>query len=164
MPKKKKGSDDEESEKKTYEINSLDDYFSVVREVFLEFKKFIKDTNDILNLALGAIRDIMPMIMAGNIDYEKVFKIVESINTALKSYIKKQSNFIDRMTAASEVLSKDIDWEKLIIDFLTSRSGEEESKPDMLPARSLKGREDEIIEEKFGVKPIGKEEEEEEDF
>ncbi|MCS7214386.1 MAG: hypothetical protein NZ927_09265 [Candidatus Calescibacterium sp.] len=166
--KKKKDSDEKKdegsnNEEKIYEVKSLDDYFFIVRDVFSEFKTFVSETNSILNTTLGAVRDIIPMIINGNPDYEKVFQIVENVNSALKEYIDKQNNLINKITSASDILSKDIRWDHIIIELLsgnrnTSKKEQKTSiiKNDVIPSFSIKNN-DKKIEELFGIKPITEE-------
>lgn len=167
--KKKKDSDEKKDEggknetEKIYEVKSLDDYFFIVRDVFTEFKTFVSETNSILNTTLGAVRDIIPMIINGNPDYEKVFQIVETVNLALKEYIDKQNNLINKISSASDILSKDIRWDHIIIEMLSgnrSTSKKEQKisiiKSDVIPSFSIKNN-DKKIEELFGIKPITEE-------
>lgn len=163
-----------DNNKKIYEVKSLDDYFFIVRDVFSDFKSFINDTNDVLNTALGAVKEIVPMIINGDNDYEKVFRIIDNINSVLKDYVDKQNNLIRKISNASDILSKDIRWDRLILDMIygsrlkgKTTEGDQENQiikaNELIPSFSIKDNE-KIIEEIFGVRHIeenGREEKDE---
>lgn len=158
--------------KKIYEVKSIDDYFFIVRDIFSDFKSFINDTNDVLNTTLGAVKEIVPMIINGDNDYEKVFRIIDGVNSVLKDYVDKQNNLIRKISNASDILSKGIRWDRLILDLIygvkrkdkTSEEGEEIQiikTNEFVPSFSIKDNEQKIIEELFGVKHIDREEKKE---
>lgn len=155
---------DSEKRQKIYEVRNLNDYFFMVRDIFSDFKTFINDTNDVLNTTLGAVKEIVPMIINGNTDYEKIFQIIDSINSILKHYVDKQNNLIKKITSASDILSKDIRWDRLILDMIYGVRGREKTEKseetkivkinEIIPSFSIKENEQKIIEELFGVKHI----------
>lgn len=164
--KKKNGVKDERKdvktkyEKKIYEIKTLEDYFYIVRDIFNEFREFIADTNDILNTALKAVRDMVPMLIDGKTDYDKVFQIIESVNSALRGYIDRQNKLINKITSASDILSRDINWSSIILGMIEGEKDMEReampkrSEDTVIPSFSIRDKGDKIIEEVFGIKPL----------
>lgn len=101
-----------------YEINTIDDYFNAIHDVIIQFSRFIHSTDKTLNIALEAIRDMVPMILKGKVDYRKVLKILDSVNSSLRDYIKDHKSVAKKVSALNEALKNRGDTDDMIFDFV----------------------------------------------
>ncbi len=165
---------DDKAEDIHYEIKALEDYFWAVRDIFLEFKDFIDKTNVILNMAFKAIKEIIPMMINGNIDYDRVFSMLDGVNNALKNYIEMQDKLIRKLSVVSKLLTDKEKVEGMITDYFArvfeknfdikiyqieddeieeDKTGGETGGIEVLPSSMLK--DENVIKEKFGIDVLG---------
>ncbi len=165
--------DDDEDIESVYSINSLEDYFRAVQDLFVEFRGFVNSTDKTLNTALNAIKEIIPMIIQGRIDHKRIADILDMVNDSLKDYLKNHRSLIRKVSALNHALRNRKEVEDMILDFLLRAiggnvyfqaiepSGDEEI--DIQPSKGLDDSmvprvilEDEkttkVLEEKFGIK------------
>ncbi len=146
--------EDNESE---YEINTIEDYFRVLREVFDEIREFVKDTNVTLNVTLSALRDIVPMVTSGDADLGVLNKILGDVNLVLENYISKQEKLAKKIASVSRALSDQTRLGNMLREFFSRPYRinfvlEKEKKDVIIPSAVVKDKE--IIEKTFGVEII----------
>jgi hypothetical protein len=154
-----------EEERGEYSINSLEDYFFATRDLFMEFKNFTIITNKTLTVTLNSLRELIPMIMSGKIDYGRVSKILREVNEVLQKYLAEQERLIAKTTSLNKEL-KDRNKVQKMMDEYFSRLGfsvlpyepektkNEEKDIKILPSAIFKEFNEEKIKEimeKFGV-------------
>jgi len=101
-----------------YEINTIDDYFNAIHDVIIHFSRFIHSTDKTLSIALEAIRDMVPMILNGKVNYRKVLKILDSVNSSLRDYIKDHKSVAKKVSALNDALKNRGDTDEMIFDFV----------------------------------------------
>jgi len=154
-----------EGEFQEYIINSLEDYFFATRDLFIEFRNFTVTTNKTLTVTLNSLRELIPMIMSGKIDYGRVSKILREVNEVLQKYLAEQERLIAKTTSLNKEL-KDKNKVQKMMDEYFSRLGfsifpyeyektkNEEKDIKILPSaifRELDKEKLKEIMEKFGV-------------
>lgn len=154
-----------EGEFQEYIINSLEDYFFATRDLFIEFRNFTITTNKTLTVTLNSLRELIPMIMSGKIDYGRVSKILREVNEVLQKYLAEQERLIAKTTSLNKEL-KDKNKVQKMMDEYFSRLGfsifpyehektkNEEKDIKILPSaifRELDKEKLKEIMEKFGV-------------
>jgi hypothetical protein len=154
-----------EEERGQYSINSLEDYFFATRDLFIEFRNFTIITNKTLTVTLNSLRELIPMIMSGKIDYGRVSKILHEVNEVLQKYLAEQERLIAKTTSLNKEL-KDRNKVQKMMDEYFSRLGfpvfpyehektkNEEKDIKILPSAIFKELDKEKIKEimeKFGV-------------
>jgi hypothetical protein len=111
-----------EGEFQEYIINSLEDYFFATRDLFIEFRNFTITTNKTLTVTLNSLRELIPMIMSGKIDYGRVSKILREVNEVLQKYLAEQERLIAKTTSLNKEL-KDKNKVQKMMDEYFSRLG-----------------------------------------
>lgn len=165
--------EDDEDIESVYSINSLEDYFRAVQDLFVEFRGFVNSTDKTLNTALNAIKEIIPMIIQGRIDHKRIADILDMVNDSLKDYLKNHRSLIKKVSALNHALRNRKEVEDMILDFLLRAIGGNvyfqaieprgDEEIDLQPSKGLDDSmvpsvilEDEKttkeLEEKFGIK------------
>lgn len=151
-----------EGKEPEYEINTIEDYFRVLREVFTEIREFVKDVNLALNVTLGALKDIVPMVTSGDVDFGALNKILGDVNLVLKDYVGKQEKLARKIASISRALSDQTRIGNMLREFfsrpyrLNVFTQEKEKKDVVIPSVMVKDKK--LIEKTFGVEIVDDEE------
>ena len=111
---------EEKSSKKSsepYKIEYLEDYFWAIRDLFNDFRMFIKATDKIVNLSLNSLREVVQMIVSGKPDYNRVVDILSGVNEELRNYLDRHEKMILNITYLTDELSNEKKVQDLFVDF-----------------------------------------------
>jgi hypothetical protein len=108
-----------EGEFQEYIINSLEDYFFATRDLFIEFRNFTITTNKTLTVTLNSLRELIPMIMSGKIDYGRVSKILREVNEVLQKYLAEQERLIAKTTSLNKELKDKNKVQKMMDEYFS---------------------------------------------
>jgi hypothetical protein len=108
-----------EGEFQEYIINSLEDYFFATRDLFIEFRNFTITTNKTLTVTLNSLRELIPMIMSGKIDYGRVSKILREVNEVLQKYLAEQERLIAKTTSLNKELKDRNKVQKMMDEYFS---------------------------------------------
>ncbi len=154
-----------EGEFQEYIINSLEDYFFATRDLFIEFRNFTVTTNKTLTVTLNSLRELIPMIMSGKIDYGRVSKILREVNEVLQKYLAEQERLIAKTTSLNKELKDRNKVQKMMDEYFSrfyfsvspyeyEKTEKEEKDIKILPSAIFKELDKEKLKEimeKFGV-------------
>jgi predicted solute-binding protein len=154
-----------EGEFQEYIINSLEDYFFATRDLFIEFRNFTLTTNKTLTVTLNSLRELIPMIMSGKIDYGRVSKILREVNEVLQKYLAEQERLIAKTTSLNKELKDRNKVQKMMDEYFSrfyfsvppyeyEKTEKEEKDIKILPSAIFKELDKEKLKEimeKFGV-------------
>jgi hypothetical protein len=154
-----------EGEFQEYIINSLEDYFFATRDLFIEFRNFTVTTNKTLTVTLNSLRELIPMIMSGKIDYGRVSKILREVNEVLQKYLAEQERLIAKTTSLNKELKDRNKVQKMMDEYFSrfyfsvppyeyEKTEKEEKDIKILPSAIFKELDKEKIKEimeKFGL-------------
>lgn len=100
-----------------YKIEYLEDYFWAIRDLFNDFRMFIKATDKIVNLSLNSLREVVQMIISGKPDYNRVVDILSGVNEELRNYLDRHEKMVLNITYLTDELSNEKKVQDLFVDF-----------------------------------------------
>ncbi len=148
-----------------YQVDTLEDYFFATKDLFVEFRNFTVMTNKTLTVTLNSLRELIPMIMTGKIDYSRVSKILNEVNQTLQKYLSEQERLIAKTTSLSRELKDKNKVQRMIDEYFSrlslsllpyeyEKTQNKEKNINILPSAIFKELNEEKIKEimeKFGI-------------